>query len=82
MSQKLLITAGLDVEARDEVKQLVRGHDITEPRAREEGGDIGTVSKEELQCMGMGRLHGLAHINQVHPPLMPKHVVLAEVSMD
>ncbi len=82
LSQKLLIIASIDVEGRDKVEELVRGHDVTEPRTGKERGDIGAVSQEELQSVGMRGLHRLAHVNEVHPTLVPKHVVLAEVSMD
>ena len=33
------------------------GHDVAEPRAGKERGDVGAVSEEELQSVGMGGLH-------------------------
>ena len=57
MSQELLIIASLDIEGRDKVKELVRGHDVAEPRAGKERGNVSAVSEEELQSVGMGGLH-------------------------
>ena len=54
------------------------GHDVASPEREK---------KEETLVQSLRRnsrawLHRLAHVNEVQPPLVPQHVVLAEVSMD
>ena len=59
------------------------GHHVRyQPAPVEERSDVGAVSEEELQSVGVGGLHGLRDIDEVELVLVPQHVVLTEVSVD
>ena len=46
------------------------------------GGHVGAVPEKEVQTTGMYRLHCLAHVYKPDFLLIPKDVVLRQVSMD
>ena len=83
MNEKLLIAISMDAESSDIVEQLLRRHDIVnQSRLAEKVANIVTVSKEEFQAVGMGGLDRLPHVNEVDFPIVPKHVVLAQVCVN
>ena len=83
MNEKLLVTVCMNAQSSDIVEELLRCHDVVHQLGlTEEVVDIVAVSKEELQSLGVRRLHRLAHVDEVDVTIVPEHVVLAQVGMN